>query len=144
MNQIIKKLLQEIMSFANTRKVKDTDIYINRAQEKMGSRKFYIRSSDLLSWIDPRDHYSFTNKGRYEIFDKEVMERENFEKAYSEFKMLFEYLPELNELFELKEEHIEFNSSLSKKDIQDIYQFVKDTYVIDPRRTSLYRRPNTN
>lgn len=132
------------MSFANTRKVKDTDIYIKKAQEKMGSRTFYIRSSDLLSWIDPRDHYPFTNKDRYEIFDKEFMKQEIFEKIYNQFKMLFEYVPELNEIFELKEEHVEFNASLSKSDIQDIYQFVKDTYIIDPRRTSLYRRPNTN
>jgi hypothetical protein len=138
---LIEKLLQEIMSFANTRKVKDTDIYIKKAQEKMGSRTFYIRSSDLLGWIDPRDHYSFTNKEQYEIFDKEFMKQENFEKIYSQFKMLFEYVPELNEIFELKEEHVVFNASLSKSDIQDIYQFVKDTYVIDPRRTSLYRRP---
>ncbi|WP_046756133.1 hypothetical protein [Kordia jejudonensis] len=144
MNQIIEKLLKEIMSFANTRKVKDTDIYIKKAQEKMGSKTFYVRSHKLLRWIDPKGHFPFTNKKKYEIFDREVMEQEDFEQVYSEYIMLFEYVPELSEIFELKEEHVEFSVSLSKNDIQDIYQFVKDTYIIDPRRTSLYRKPDTN
>lgn len=69
------------------------------------------------------------------------MDSEDFEEVYNEFKNLFKYLPELKEIFVLKEKHIEFNPSLSKNDIQEIYEFVKTNYIINPKRITRYKRP---
>ena len=69
MNKITKKLLLEIMSYANIRKITKSDIYIRKAQENLGDVNFYVRSSDLLTWIDPRDHFSFTDLEKYVIYE---------------------------------------------------------------------------
>ncbi|WP_066433775.1 hypothetical protein [Chryseobacterium sp. CCH4-E10] len=140
MNTVTQKLLLEIMSYANTRKIENSDIYIKKAQEKLGGVNFYIRSQNLLSWIDPRDRFAFADLEKYVIYE-DFMDPEDFEEVYGEFENLFKYLPELNEIFVLKEKHIEFSPSLSKSDIQEIYHFVETNYFIDPRRITRYIIP---
>jgi len=68
------------------------------------------------------------------------MEHEDFEEVYSEFKQLFENFSELKALFVLKEQHIEFNPSLKREDIQEVYDFVKTNYNVPPRDYHFRRR----
>lgn len=141
MNTVSKKILLEIMSFLNTRKFKKEDIYVKKAYEKLGNEIVFSRLQNLLSWIDPRDHFANTSLDKYILYE-DFMEPEFYKKeVYEEFEKLFKYLPELKEIFLLKEKHIEFNPNLSKNDIQEIYHFVETNYIIDPRRITRYIRP---
>ena len=140
MNKVTKKLLLEIMSYANLRKIAKSDIYIRKAQEKLGDINFYVRSSDLLSWIDPRDHFSFSNLEKYEIYE-EFMTEETITEITEQFSLLFKYIPELNEIFVFENKAIKFNTSLNNTDIKEIYDFVKTNYIINPLRVSRYIRP---
>lgn len=141
MNAIIKKLLLEMISFSNTKKFKKDDSYIKSAYEKIGNEITISRIQNLLSWLNPRHHFSDTNLEKYILYE-DFMDAEFYkEEVYKEFYLLFKYLPELKQIFELKEKHIEFNSSLKKNDIQEIYNFVETNYIIDPRRTTRYIKP---
>lgn len=141
MKAIIKKLLLEMISFSNTKKLKKDDSYIKAAYEKIGSEIIISRIQNLLSWLNPRHHFSDTNLEKYILYEY-FMDAEFYkEEVYKEFYLLFKYLPELKQMFELKEKHIEFNSSLKKNDIQEIYNFVETNYIIDPRRITRYIRP---
>jgi hypothetical protein len=141
MNAVTKKLLLEIISFLNTRKFKKEDKYVKKAYEKIGDDIVKSRTEDLLSWINPKNHFLYNSLDMMIIYE-EHMSRAVFEEVYGEFKLLFEHIPELKEIFVLKEEHVEFKSSLSKKDIQEIYDFVETNYIIDPRRITRYIRPS--
>lgn len=140
MNEISKKLLLEIMSYLNTRKFKENDKYVIKAFEKLGDNLVFTRTSNLLSWLNSQHHLSDTNLEVYNVHE-DFMDSEDFEEVYNEFKNLFKYLPELKEIFVLKEKHIEFNPSLSKNDIQEIYEFVKTNYIINLKRITRYKRP---
>lgn len=141
MNTVIKKVLLELMSYSNTRQLRESDIYIKKAQEKLGDESFQIRAENLLSWIDPRrNSFTFTSLEKYEIYE-DFMEAEVIDTITEEYAVLFKLLPELNEIFEFKGLYIAFNSSLSKSDIQEIYDFVKTNYIINPSRISFYIRP---
>ncbi|WP_407267662.1 hypothetical protein [Tenacibaculum maritimum] len=48
MNPIIKKILLEMMSYSNTRKFTEEDIYIKRAFEKLGSDIIITRAKNIL------------------------------------------------------------------------------------------------
>lgn len=140
MNEISKKLLLEIMSYLNTRKFEENDKYVRRAFEKLGDNVVFTRTRNLLSWLNPQHHLSDTNLEVYNVHE-DFMDSEDSEEVYNEFENLFKYLPELKEIFVLKEKHIEFNPSLSKNDIQEIYDFVKTNYIINPKRITRYKSP---
>ncbi|WP_159265064.1 hypothetical protein [Tenacibaculum maritimum] len=72
------------------------------------------------------------------------MSYDTFKEVYEEYKLLFEHLPEVKEIYALKEKHIEFNPSLSKNDILNLYQFVEENYVINPNHMSRYIKPQRN
>lgn len=138
MNSITKKLLSEILSFTYTRKFKDDDIYVKKAYEKLGNDIVLHRLLDLKGWIDPVHHIKDTNLEKYVYYDDEFMTEDVIKEIYNEFILLFKYLPELKEVFVLKEKHIEFNPKLSKNDIKKMYQFVKDFYKENPRNATFY------
>ena len=66
------------------------------------------------------------------------MNPEDFEEVYGEFSLLFEHIPTLSEVFALKEQHIEFNPSLTEYDIQEIYEYVRVSKVIHPENVTRY------
>jgi len=127
MNKITKKLLLEIMSFLNTREFKKEDVYVRNAFTKIDERTLVIRLGNLLHWIDPRDHFSFTDLEKYVIYE-DFMTEEVIKKTEEQFSSLFKFIPELNEIFVFKDRAIKFNSSLNEADIQEIYSFVKKNY----------------
>ncbi|CAA0174396.1 hypothetical protein [Tenacibaculum maritimum] len=144
MNPIIKKILLEMMSYSNTRKFTEEDIYIKRAFEKLGSDIIITRAKNiLLSFLGPRRKYIYSNLEKLEIHEKH-MSYDTFKEVYEEYKLLFEHLPEVKEIYALKEKHIEFNPSLSKNDILNLYQFVEENYVINPNHMSRYIKPQRN
>ena len=142
MNPIIKKLLLEMMSYSNTRKFTEDDIYIKKAYEKLGNEIIITRAKNLLlSYLGPRREYVYSNLEELEIHE-EHMSYATFKEVYEEYKLLFEHLPELKEIYVLKEKHVEFNPSLTKSDIQELYKFVEDNYVINPKHMTRYIRPS--
>ena len=141
MNTISKKLMLEIMSFLNSRDFKEDDIYVKKASQRIKSEVLVSRLSELLDWINPRFHFSFTNLDRYD-FSEDFMDQETINEIAEEYNLLFKNLPELNEIFILKKLHIEFNPSLTKSDIQELYKFVEDNYVINPKHMTRYIRPS--
>jgi len=140
MNKVTEKLLLEIMNFRNNREFKKEDIYINKINGKIDELNIYTRLGELLTWIDPRDHFSFTDLEKYVIYE-DFMTEETIKEITEQFSLLFKYIPELNEIFVFEDRVIKFNPSLNKADIQEIYNFVKTNYVINPSHISRYIRP---
>lgn len=144
MKPIIKKILLEMMSYSNTREFAEGDIYIKKAHEKLGDEIIISRAKNiLLSFLGPRRKYIYSNLEKIEIHE-EHMSYSTFKEVYEEYKLLFEHLPEIKEIYVLKEKHIEFNPSLNRNDIQELYQFVEENYVINPLNMSRYIRPQKN
>lgn len=134
MDSKIKKLLMDMIDNFDYRVVEKPDNCLLRAKQKLERTIVNSRTLALFGWIDPREHnLPDYNPEKYELFDKEFMDQENFENVSREFKLVFEHIPELNNLFELKEEHVEFNSALSKNDIQEVYDFIKTNYNVPIR-----------
>lgn len=142
MNTLTKKLILEILTFLDTRKFNDGDIYVKKACNKLENEIVLDRLLDLSTLIDPVRHNKDRGLGKYVYYDDEFMSEDVIQNIYNEFVLLFKYLPELKEIFILKERHIEFNSNLSKSDIQEIYQFVLDYYEANPRKFNhIFKKP---
>jgi len=137
MDSKIQKLLSEMISFKENRACKETDIYINTACEKLDKIMLFIRVRNLLGWIDPKFHLSNTDLKKHLLYE-DFMNPEDFEEVYGEFSLLFEHIPTLSEVFALKEQHIEFNPSLTEYDIQEIYEYVRVSKVIHPENVTRY------
>ncbi|MDH7913767.1 hypothetical protein [Winogradskyella sp. SYSU M77433] len=122
MNSNIERLLSDMISYYDHTKNTEEDNFLLKAQNKLGRKKMFSRTLSLFGWINPINHnLPDFNPDKYDIFDKEVMDSEDFKEVYEGFEFVFKNIPEMKELFVLKEEHVEFNPSLSKSDIQDIY-----------------------
>jgi len=119
----IEKLLSEMISFKENRECKETDTCIKKAFEKIGKEILFFRISNLLYWIDPKFHHSDTDLKKYLLYE-DFMDLEDFEELHGKFTLVFKHIPELSEIFALKEQHIEFNRSLTESDIQEIYEYV--------------------
>jgi hypothetical protein len=130
----IQKLLTDMIDNFDYRVVEKSDNCLIRAQKEIGISVANSRVLNLFGWINPRNHnLPDFNPNKYVIYERDFMSKEGFERASREFKLVFETIPELNYLFKLKEEHVEFNSSLSKSDIEEIYEFVKTNYNVPIR-----------
>lgn len=140
MNTVIKQLLSEIISFIDTSKVPKNSKYIKKAAAKVDEDILEERLSDLLDWLDPKQHFSSTDLQSYS-FTEDFMDKEDIEEIKSEYALVFKNLPELNEIFSLKELHVEFKPGLPENDIQEIYEFVKKNNVIDPKDVTRYIKP---
>jgi len=116
---------------------KKEDMYVKKASSKVDDRTLVIRLGNLLHWIDPRDHFSFTDLEKYVIYE-DFMTEEVIKKTQEQFSLLFKYIPELSEIFVFEDRVIKFNPSLNKADIQEIYNFVKTNYT---PYTTRYIRP---
>lgn len=139
MNTITKKLLLEIIAFLNTKEIKEGDIYLKKAYEKVNKRVLLSRLGELLLWID-QNIISITNLEKYVIYE-DFMDQQTIEEITGEYLLVFKYFPELKKIFVFEDKHIKFNSSLDKNDIQEIYHFVEKNYIINPKYTTRYIRP---
>ncbi len=132
MNTKIKKLLTDMIAYHDYRITVESDNCVKKVEHKIGRKIVFSRTGNLLGWLNPRSYSFSLEQEKYKIYDKEVMEQEDFEKAYSEFELLFKNFSELKELFVLKKQDVEFNDFLSKKEIQEIHEFVKINYNVPP------------
>ncbi|WP_430411188.1 hypothetical protein [Kordia sp.] len=137
MNSKIETLLQEMITYKANRKSTETDIYIKKAFEKIEEEILYVSILNLLNWIDPKFHTPGINLEKYLLYE-DFMDPEDFEEIHKEFKLLFKYIPELKEIFALKEKYIEFNTSLTKGDIQEIYEYVNVNKIVNPESITRY------
>jgi hypothetical protein len=134
MDSKIQKLLTDMIDNFDYRAVRKPDNCLIKAKKEIGISVVNSRVVALFGWIDPREHnLPDFNPNKYVIYERDFMSKEGFERASGEFKLVFETIPELNYLFSLKEEHVEFNSSLSKSDIEEIYEFIKTNYNVPIR-----------
>ncbi|WP_298417520.1 hypothetical protein [uncultured Kordia sp.] len=130
----IQKLLTDMIDNFDYRVVAKPDNSLIRAKKEIEISVVNSRVVALFGWIDPREHnLPDFNPNKYVIYERDFMSQEVFEEVSGEFKLVFEKIPELNYIFKLKEEHVEFNSSLSKNDIEEIYEFVKTNYNVPIR-----------
>lgn len=133
MKPIIKKVVDELMNYNatfNFNEAKKNQSIFKVIHEKYGYNYIVSSLQDLLDWIDPfyhKPHYlqDGTTLNQLELFS-DLMDSEDKEEVYEEFKNIFKYCPELNELFILKSSCIRFNLSLSPEDIQEIYDYVSE------------------
>lgn len=139
MKPVIEKLLSDMIHLDNNRKLSETDENITSAYENLGDEITFTRIRNLLSWIDPKFHVSTTDLEKY-LINEDFMDHETFLEVYDEFKSLFDHILVFDELFELKEEHIEFNPKLSKTEIEEIREYVKENNIIKYR--SRHYRPD--
>lgn len=140
MNTITKKLLLEIISFLNTKEIKESNIYLRKAYEKVNKKVLLSRLGELLIWIDPKHHFSITNLEKHSIYE-DFMDQQTIEEIAEEYLLVFKYLPELKNIFIFENKNVKFNSSLDRNDIQEIYHFVETNYIINPKYTTRYIRP---
>ncbi|MGB0868730.1 MAG: hypothetical protein ACPGSD_03955 [Flavobacteriales bacterium] len=129
----IKKVVDELMNYNatfNFNEAKKEQSIFRIIHEKYGFSEIVSRLNKLLRWIDPFYHKSYylqdgSTLNRLKLFS-DLMEPEDKEEVYEEFKNIFKYCPELNKLFVLNSKFIRFNSSLSPEDIQEIYDYVSE------------------
>ena len=126
MNQTTKDLIIEIINYKNRKPFYIYNTYIIKAHDTLGWKNIISPLNKLVKWIDPLFHTNNTNPDKLELRN-EFMDEQDFIEYYNRYVQLFEKVPELNELFKLEKEHIEFNSNLSEKDILEIYCFVRET-----------------
>ncbi|MCT4664209.1 MAG: hypothetical protein N4A45_03120 [Flavobacteriales bacterium] len=131
MKPVIKQLLSDMIYFDDKRECSETDKYIKNAYDNLGYEITFTRIRNLLSWLNPKILTDDVEK--YLIYE-DFMEPEIFMEVYAEFKSLLDHIPVFKELFQLKEKHIEFNSSLTKDDIQEIKTYVGENSVLYQRR----------
>ncbi len=133
MKPIIKQVVDELMNYNatfNFNEAKRNQSIFKVIHEKYGFSTIISPLDKLLDWIDPFYHKPYylrngSTLNKLEIFS-DLMEPEDKEEVYTEFKNIFKYCPELNELFVLKQSCIRFNSSLSPEDIQEVYDYINE------------------
>ena len=124
MKPIIKKIVQEMLDYVEQVEFKETDLYIKRADEKMGGFPGVgSRISEITRWMDP--YYGKILKFNIQELNLYLEGTDN-EYVYNEFVKLFNIVPELNEFLMLKESTIVYSESLSEDEISEIRQYVFD------------------
>ena len=122
MNTKAKNLIEDVLSFLSTRKFKGDEDCIKKAYDILGNDIIVSRLSNITILINPIKHFDDTDLEKYHIYDEEIMSDETFTLVYKEFELLFQHLPELNEVFQLTDRYVKFNPNISKEDIQEMYK----------------------
>lgn len=141
MNTKAKNLIEDLLSFISTRKFKGDEDYIKKAYDKLGNDIIISRLLDVLFLIDPISHLKDTDLEKYDIYDEEIMDDEKFALAHQEFELLFEHLPELNEVFLLTDRYVKFNPKITKDDIQEMYKLAIANHRAHTHHYHFLRKP---
>ena len=120
MKTIIKELLIELTLKSN-KDQKDRLFY--QAKEKLGISDSVSLTNWLMHW-----HKKIKRGFPFEEFQNDYFEPSNV--LLPKYKILFENCPELSELYELKNDKIYFNSSLTGQEKQEILDYVDENYKI--------------
>ena len=116
----IKELLIELTLRSN-KDQKDRLFY--QAKEKLGISDSVSLTNWLMHW-----HKKIKRGFPFEEFQNDYFEPSDV--LLPKYKILFENCPELSELYELKNDKIYFNSSLTNEEKQEILEYVDENYKI--------------
>lgn len=123
MKKEINELLEEMIAYSEDPGQDIKWNYLKKAIDLMGDKEgFYHFLTKLLNWLDPvLLKLSGLNSEKLKLRGSEGIDYGSYIIGMSNF---FECCPELNQIFELKDEVIYFNSSLSNKEQEYIREFV--------------------
>ncbi|KAB1231866.1 hypothetical protein [Chryseobacterium viscerum] len=127
MNIAIEKLLNELTSYGeNPLKV----IILKQAENSLGINKMISLITKLMQWHKKVILWSkkSIDSPNENIYNKDYYQP--ISAMIENYKGLFENCPELSELYELKNDKIYFNSSLTDEEKQEILDYVDENYKI--------------
>jgi len=139
MTERLKTILLDMCIYFQYETTPEDDNFLLKAEKKLGRLNIFPRCLSLFAWINPLHHDSDFNPNKLVIYE-EFMDKEVFEEVYEEYKFIFKEIPELNELFELREEDVIFNKTLTKETISEIYKYIDENYSYVPRDWRFRRR----
>ncbi|RTZ50380.1 hypothetical protein EJ377_11350 [Chryseobacterium arthrosphaerae] len=120
MKTIIKELLIELTLRSN----KDQeDRLFYQAKEKLGISDSVSLINLLMQW-----HKKIKKGFPFAQYQNDHLQLSELMQA--KYKILFENCPELSELYDLKNDKIYFNSSLTDQEKQEILDYVDENYKI--------------
>ena len=120
MEAIIKKILVELTLKSNTEQ-KDRLFY--KAKESLDQVTFVSLTNLLMQW-----HKKIKRGFPFAQYQNDHLQLTELMQA--KYKILFENCPELSELYELKNDKIYFNSSLTDQEKQEVLDYVDENYKI--------------
>lgn len=129
-----KALLLEMINISDNKEI-DTN-YLDKAMDKMGGFSESISQiNTILRWLNtPLAIIHDYDLKRLSIYE-EGLDNDYF---IGKMKELFQYCPELEEVFILEEKHIIFNKNLSEAEIQEMRVFVEEN--LEKKVGSIYIR----
>ncbi len=127
MNIAIEKLLNELTSYGeHPLKI----IILKQAENSLGINKMISLITKLMQWHKKVILWSkkSIDSPNEDIYNKEYYQP--ISAMIENYKGLFESCPELSELYELKNDKIYFNSSLTDQEKQEVLDYVDENYKI--------------
>lgn len=114
-----RELLDEMIQYSITRvPIK----YLKKAFDEMGDKEIVMPLGYLLSW-----HKGFLmgaeKPDRYDVG----------ELGLQRYKMLFELIPELTEIFSLNKDHIGWSNKCSKSEQEEIRNYIHENFKVEIR-----------
>lgn len=120
MKTIIKDMLTEL-TLKSDKEQKDRIFY--RAKEKLEGTTFVSLTNLLMQW-----HKKIKKGFPFAQYQNDYLQLSELMQA--KYKILFENCSELHELYELKNDTIYFNSTLTDEERQEILDYVDENYKI--------------
>ncbi|WBX76587.1 hypothetical protein PG911_18545 [Tenacibaculum ovolyticum] len=123
MNIGIKKLLDEMLRYSESPSIKNEWNFLNEADKLMKKEEgIYHLICHLVNWLDPL-------MLKLPDFDAKKLELRgsegiDYDSYINSMNKLFKYCPELNYIFNLKDEVIYFNPELTLEDKKGIRDFI--------------------
>lgn len=122
MKSIVKELLLEIIQLTERKKTNTN--HFKNAIEKMGGLSEIISQISLIKnwmhplWVKVNNH----DLHKLHIYTKDI----DNDYYIGKVKDLFQFCPELNEVFFLEDRYISFNKNLSIQNIEELRTFVEN------------------
>ena len=118
-----KRLLGDMIKYLRTPENIENYEYLKEAFSFMKEREgIYYLVAKLINWLDPvLLNLPDVDSEKIELRGNEGID---YESSIKEMKMFFKYCPELNYIFNLKDEVIYFNPELTLEDKKGIRDFI--------------------
>ena len=137
MEPVIKQILDALIEYASTRKTTHTQL--KKADEELGGFKYMISViSEILHWNNLENQSLLKlDPVKLLLIDNDVRHGDVFKKR---LQVLIETAPILTELFQMDEDYLRFNDTLTEEAVSQIQNYITDNY--SPKKTSVYIRPD--
>ncbi|MDQ1856700.1 hypothetical protein [Chryseobacterium sp. WLY505] len=127
MNINIEKLLNELTAYGEQpQKI----IILKQAEKSLGINKMISLITKLMQW---HKKVMLWSKKSIDNPNEQVYNKDYYQPisaVIEDYKGLFENCPELSELYELKNDKIYLNSSLTGQEKQEVLNYVDENYKI--------------